>query len=413
MADAFQAKYRLATWVLSFTIIILLGAACTVHTRPHLNFRYIDKTGQEIIAGPFTWAEDFSEGLACVKDSVRGYGYIDHTGKFVIEPQFGRAHDFSEGLARACKPNDHNYGFIDKRGNWVIPPQFIDATDFSEGLAWVGIATASQDGSQRQWGRRSGYINMQGQFAFAINGANSAKTSRLLCYAEIESCKFKDGLAPFLKTPENKWGYIDKTGKFAIEPEFEQAGCFASGLARVKTAEGFRFVNRKGQFVGKAFAEARDFSDGMAAVSFNNEPAGKWGYLDTSGQMVIEPQFDVVANFSEGHALVMTLVPAKINSVIQSQNLQLQRSLGMGSANSYEQRAWVIDRTGKKVDIDLGPEWPVDFKSEHFANHFSEGLLGVRCGNDAGYVDKAGRMVIPARWRVIGNFHEGLAHVVR
>src|ERR1700728_2983574 len=120
-----RTKDRFLTYLLLLSATTLLSVACTVHAPAQLNFRFIDKTGQEIIVGPFTWAEDFSDGLARVKAFDKGYGFIDKTGKFVIEPQFGDAHDFSDGLARASKPNDHNYGFIDRRGNWVIPPQFI------------------------------------------------------------------------------------------------------------------------------------------------------------------------------------------------------------------------------------------------------------------------------------------------
>ena len=54
----------------------------------------------------------------------------------------------------------------------------------------------------------------------------------------------------------NKWGFIDNTGKVVIEPQFE--------------------------FVDK-------FSDGLALVNVGNR---KMGYIDSSGQFVINPQFN-------------------------------------------------------------------------------------------------------------------------
>src|SRR5690242_9436226 len=64
-----------------------------------------------------------------------------------------------------------------------------------------------------------------------------------------------------------KYGYITKSGKIAINPQFEDEGVFADGLAPVKTG-------------------------------------GRWGYIDTSGKFAINPQFDIADPFSDGMALV-------------------------------------------------------------------------------------------------------------
>ena len=63
------------------------------------------------------------------------------------------------------------------------------------------------------------------------------------------------------------WGYIDKTGKFIIQPQFDSAS---------------------------------NFSEGFASVRMNN----KWGYIDKTGKFVIQPQFDLASNFSEGLARI-------------------------------------------------------------------------------------------------------------
>jgi hypothetical protein len=68
------------------------------------------------IAPQFTWAEDFSEGLARIVANRR-YGYIDKAGKKVIDPQFDVADDFKGGLALA-KITDKT-GYIDKNGRYI------------------------------------------------------------------------------------------------------------------------------------------------------------------------------------------------------------------------------------------------------------------------------------------------------
>ena len=48
----------------------------------------------------------------------------------------------------------------------------------------------------------------------------------------------------------NKWGYIDKSGEWAIEPEYEEARVFSDGLGLVYSADkGAGFVNAQGQLV--------------------------------------------------------------------------------------------------------------------------------------------------------------------
>jgi hypothetical protein len=57
------------------------------------------------------------------------------------------------------------------------------------------------------------------------------------------------------------WGYVDKTGKFVIEPQFEYASAFSEGLAAIKVAGKYGFINEMGgivinpQFDDKFFVE--------------------------------------------------------------------------------------------------------------------------------------------------------------
>ena len=65
----------------------------------------------------------------------------------------------------------------------------------------------------------------------------------------------------------SKYGFIDKSGKVVIEPQFDGAS---------------------------------NFSEGFACV----EKDDKWGFIDKNGKVVIEPQFDDAEPFSEGLAKV-------------------------------------------------------------------------------------------------------------
>jgi len=69
----------------------------------------------------------------------------------------------------------------------------------------------------------------------------------------------------------DKYGFIDKQGKFVIDPKFD-------------------------------FADS--FSDGMAVVRIGDEESGKQSYIDSGGKIISTPQFDQISAFAEGLAAV-------------------------------------------------------------------------------------------------------------
>lgn len=192
------------------------------------------------------------------------YGFMDANGKVVIEPQFEYVHNFSEGLA-AVSINS-KWGFIDKESKIVIKPQFNWVKDFSEGLAAVNIGNGWR------------YIDKTGQVIIPL----------------VESWNtgdFKEGLAIIYVSHNEKpttCGYIDKTGKQVIEPNFSQCTDFSEGLAAVKLNESkyYSYIDKTGQEVIKIefTTHASSFSDGLAKV----ETSDKTGYIDKTGKFVIE-----------------------------------------------------------------------------------------------------------------------------
>jgi hypothetical protein len=83
----------------------------------------------------------------------------------------------------------------------------------------------------------------------------------------------------------NKRGFIDKTGKVVIEPQFDGAESFSEGLAAVKVGGvngnggKYGYIDRMGKFaIALQFDEAASFSEGLAAVKVGN----KWGYIGKS-----------------------------------------------------------------------------------------------------------------------------------
>ena len=87
--------------------------------------------------------------------------------------------------------------------------------------------------------------------------------------------------------------------------EFDDVGVMADeDLIAVCTDSKWGYIDTKGNIVIEPqFALARSFSNGLAAV-FNGE---KWGYINTEGQLAIDYQFLDAGYFStEGCSLVLT-----------------------------------------------------------------------------------------------------------
>lgn len=193
-----------------------------------------------------------------------------------------------------------------------------------------------------------------------------------------------------------KTGYIDETGKLIVNPQYEEGNRFSEGLARVCVGEcdfdhraGYRltkdfvrekldrnfkygFIDESGKLViNPMFEDAHDFREGMAAVCVGRgcydfggreKDEHKWGYVDKKGALVIPPQFDLVNQFHEGLAAV-----------------------SVGGKWGF------IDKTGKFA---INPQFD-------FAMDFENGIatVGLRDSEQSlvhartGYIDKSGKYV--------------------
>jgi hypothetical protein len=291
---------------------------------------YMDQQGKVVINPQFDVSEDsseFSEGLAAAQVKKK-WGFIDETGKFVIQPQYDSVRQFSNGLAVVFLKDQVSY--IDKSGKTIfqVPPeQGSIVSDFSEGLAPVKL------------GQRWGYIDQSGKYAinpqFEVNiiGVFSGGLAMMMIGGKVgyidragkmvippqyrETAQFSQGLAPVLKG--DQWGFIDKSGKFIIQPQYDAllgsakargwVGSdfpegwvgFSEGLTPVKVGNVWGYIDQSGKLViNPQFEEAQSFSEGLAAIKLGD----RWGYIDKSGKIIINPQYGEAEDFSNGLAFI-------------------------------------------------------------------------------------------------------------
>ncbi len=288
-------------------------------------------------------------------------GYIDRQGEGVISPRFDEVRAFHHGLAAVRQ--GERWGFVNDEGAWVVQPRFAGPSRFSEGLAVV-LADA---GDVPVWE----VVDAAGRVVWSLPQG-----------ARPESV-FREGLlrvrAPGRFTGEERVGFKDKEGAWAVRPAYLTATDFSEGLATVqRRAFEPLVIDRAGRVrIGSGFAVIGEFADGRAPASRGPTHQGLLGYIDREGELVVAEKFADAAPFREGLARVL---PA-----------------------GFPRRYGYINRRG---EVAVPPVFEVagDFASGR-ARAFDE-LRG-----SYGYITAQGRWAFPARFREAADFEGELARV--
>jgi len=102
----------------------------------------------------------------------------------------------------------------------------------------------------------------------------------------------------FLILQDGLCGYINALGKVVIVPQFGDARDFSEGLARVSIDNQYAYINHKGNTAFLAdYDFTWDFKDGHACIGVNAEEGTRWGFIDKSGELVVKPQYEYQSHF--------------------------------------------------------------------------------------------------------------------
>jgi hypothetical protein len=132
----------------------------------------------------------------------------DRDGRLLSKAFFDGAIDLSENLISACRKG--KCGYLDASAkSWVVPARYKTAQGFSRGLA-----AASLDG--KKWG----FIDATGKFVVEplFDGEGPDGES-------FAAGPFADGLAPV--ACKGRWGFINKQGVWVVPPLYRFAESFA------------------------------------------------------------------------------------------------------------------------------------------------------------------------------------------
>ena len=282
-------------------------------------------------------------------------GILDKKGVEVTAPQFApfqdlvRVSTFSQGLGAAAHKYSQIFGYVDTRGNWKIAPRFIRANAFSRGVATVKLSAGLFP------------IDVEGQWTpYSLIDKNGKELVRL---PDMDVGDFEDGLAQ---------GY--------------RRGYIRCGLSDLIDENGDILFS--GTFIGPLKRSGSRFSlfiiTGQSRSGCEVSPTGY--FID----LMMEPD-----PHRPGHKRLVQILPenggptSPPGEIVFSSTLE---SVGVPSLPSAQSKVGSLNSSGRAL---------------------SEGLAAFKSGERWGFVDAAGRVVVPAKYDEVGDFKDGAAFYQR
>ena len=250
---------------------------------------YVDHNQELAIEDTFASATVFSEGIAWVARKGGHLEAIDTKGKRLFElKEAAGACSFKEGVAVFMRGEDEAFGVVNKKGEVVVQPSFtLASTDYDGGLLAVG----EPDGGM-------GFVDKKGEIVIPMEYDRVLieewdefinNPTRYNLFGQVET-----GCIPVKKN--GKWGVIDRSGKWIINPQFD---FIVADGERYLFRKDWRYgwCDEKGKYViNPQFKDAIP-SEGYDLMAVKDEESDEYGYIDKKGKWVIEPQYDKATPF--------------------------------------------------------------------------------------------------------------------
>jgi hypothetical protein len=271
--------------------------------------------------------------------------------------------------------------YLDNGGKVMVMTPSRKPYPFREGVAFILVET---DGKEKEF----------------LYGATDKYGEMIIPLQYLDMEPFSDGLAYVMNAKER--GYVTTTGKFAFKLDSGYAGYgFSEGLSAVSNTavEKFGYVNKSGEVViDYLFDEAGAFSNGLARVFLQNEYGrGAFGYINKKGHLVIKNDYEDASPFKENRAFVAVLnldEDGFLYALINSDGLLMSGyifpdhkdfSEGVVAVQCADKLWRYIDKNGKYVDS-------IGYK---YAGTYSSGAAFVITQDDAlQFIDKSGKLLI-------------------
>ena len=279
------------------------------------NLSLINEKGEKLLtlAEPVYLTGDSAGGDGC---GYRGYNYTMDFGSysedligFTCDHQLGttlndlilntgadKDEETTIGPAGTAVSNkykfaEHECGYADLQGNIVISQKFDEVWPFYEGIALVGVQGEDYTMKYGFIDKTGNYIVEPQYYSNSWNGSGTGCFSEGFAKVALKEGEDAEGF------PKLKCGYIDKTGAEVIPLQYEDAGDFRNGIAPVKKDGKWGYINTRGETV-LPFEYAETYgSDGTCfVVGKEIDGETKFGAVDADGNTILPFIFEDMSN---------------------------------------------------------------------------------------------------------------------
>jgi len=249
------------------------------------------------------------------------------------------------------------WGYADLSGNLIIDAKYKKCIGFSkDGLA------AIYDGKLKQFY----FINLKGETL-----ATEVKDFKLIEVLLFGMKGFNDGFVPV--EINDKWGFLNTEGKLAIPAIYDKVTILNDGFASVQRDGNFFVVDKNAaEFPVNipGIQDLNDFSEQLASFRAADDQVG---FIDGTGKVVIEAQFQAAGDFCGG-------------------------------------LAWAKNKAGLVGYINNKGVWVIQPQFEAGKNYDPEtGLARVKTGDEWAYVNRTGDLKFMKDSESFDDFRNGLA----
>lgn len=242
---------------------------------------YVNTTGGKSVASKFVKVGSFSGERAPVVDADGNAYFIDPDGEkrfVVMNVENVIELGFMENGIYSLYNGD-TWSFYDQEYNYLFGG-YQNVSAIGNGVAAV------------KWDGKWYLIDREGNDLTGSNYETVAMDEKLVVYRN-ERLFVSDGY--------NGYRMIDSSGNIYGDLTFQAVHIFNDTTYAAVMVDGkWGFVDASGQMVIEAqYEDARSFANGFAAVRID----GKWGFINTDGELVIEPQFENAKDFNDHGAV--------------------------------------------------------------------------------------------------------------
>jgi|GEM_PF-1545735 len=243
------------------------------------------------------------------------------------------------------------WGYINAQGEWAFAARFIEAREFNGGYAlaktgsvWEFIGgdgnringVPAFDACDGQF--KNGYVRFQ---QYNYWGLMNDQLKTVIDPIYVDLGEMSDlGLIAAQKGSSDNYGYIDVNRQQKIEAIYDEAGMFVDGIAIVVRGGRFSGINKSGQTIIQP-KDSRMVSLGNGRISFLDTQRRKYGLLDTQGKEIGSPIYSQIYEFTD-NGLARVAIDGKYSYITKDgSELSLSNGKALEATDFHEGIAFV------------------------------------------------------------------------